>query len=101
MLETSKGLTLGSEWLSSKLPFLSFNRVQGKNIRKDSKAQNLDITANVKVILDDKNYSVEFNFVFDRYDFNTFANLNGNTFLNLIPEWLQENSMIINIIISA
>ena len=55
----------------------------------------------VKVIIDDKLYSDEFNEVFEGYNFLNMSNPNGQSFASLVAEWSKENSIIINIIISA
>ena len=55
----------------------------------------------VKVILDDKLYSNEFNEVFKGYNFANMAHPKGQSFASLVTEWSKENSVIINIIISA
>lgn len=79
-LDTSEGVTKGSIWLSSKLVPPSFDIFQNGNIRKALEAQNL----------------------LKGYDFKTCTNpINGSTFVELVADWLQDNSIIINIIISS
>lgn len=57
---------------------------------------------NVTKILNNGNYSHEFNRVYNGYDFNSFVNnLNKGTFTQLISDWSQDNSIIVNIIISS
>jgi len=54
----------------------------------------------VKAIIDDKLYSKEFNEVFE-YNFSNMAHPKGQSFTSLVTEWSKENSVIINIILSA
>ena len=101
-LDTSEGVTKGSIWLSSKLVPPSFDIFQNGNIRKALEAQNLFVAINIVKLLNDVNYTNEFENVLKGYDFKTCTNpINGSTFVELVADWLQDNSIIINIIISS
>jgi len=51
------------------------------------------------VILNDENYSSEYNKVANCYGYSSFLNINGKNRVELVTEWSKENSTIINIII--
>lgn len=101
VLYTTKGITKGGEWLSSKLPSPPFDVFQGDNLRKSQEAQNVFIASNIKSILNDELYTEEFNEVLNDYDFTSMRNINGLSFTGLVLEWSKENSILLNIIISA
>jgi len=71
VLETTKGITEGGTWLSSKLPTPPFDVFQGDNLRKSEEAKSLFIAMNIKSILKDENYTKEFDEVCDDYDYIT------------------------------
>ena len=100
-LDTTEAVTAGSLWLCDKLVLPPYDIYHGGNIRKSLEAQNLYVAMNLTKILNDENYSHEFNRVYNGYDFNSFVNnLNKGTFTQLISDWSQDNSIIVNIIIS-
>ena len=99
-LITSKGITAGGSWLSSKIP-PPFDIFQDDNVRKANEASSMYIAIIVKVILNDSLYSDDFNAVFEGYNINNMAHPDGQSFASLVNEWSKENSVIINIIISA
>ena len=51
------------------------------------------------MILNDDNYSSEYNKIANGYGYSSFLNINGKNRVELVTEWSKENSTIINIII--
>jgi hypothetical protein len=101
VLNATKGITEGGEWLSSKLPLPPFDVFQDDNLRKSEEAQSLYTAINIKSIVDDENYTAEFDGVYKDYDFSKMKNANGLSFTSLVIDWSKENSFLIKIMISA
>jgi len=87
--------------MSTKLSRPTFDVFQDNNIRRSDEAKSIYIASNVKHILDNPDYFLEFDSVLSGYDFEKLYNPNGLSFSSLVSKWSQANSIIINIIISA
>ena len=101
VMNTDKGVKACSKWLSTKLEPPSFDVFQNDNVRKANEAQQCYVATNIMKILKDENYSEEYYAVLKSYDFDTFSNNSNVSWSDLVTSWSQDNSMIINIIISA
>lgn len=73
--------------MSEKLSRLTFNVFKDNNIWKADEARCIYIASNVKHILDNDDYSLEFNSVLNGYDFEKLCNPNGSTFSSLVSNW--------------
>lgn len=90
-------------WLSDKLPDISFDIEQGGNMRMGNEAEALYCLVCVANILNEKGvFKKEVKDIVSDYSFNTMtSNVDGKSFRGLLNEWLNLQSVIINIIISA
>jgi hypothetical protein len=86
-------------WLSDKIPAPNFDIEQSGNLRKAQEAECAYICTIVASILNDKMFNEELEDVIKAFDFNTMTG--GNTFSDLLNDWLNLQSVIINIIVSA
>ena len=77
--------------MSTKLSRPTFDVFQDNNMRRSDEAKSIYIASNVKHILDNPDYFLEFDSIL----------LNGLSFSSLVSKWSQANLIIINIIISA
>lgn len=91
------------EWLSDKVPFISFDIDQNGNVRKAEEAESLFCSIVVANSLRDEYFRNELKDCAKQYDFSCMKPLldDGTTFKSLLGEWQTLQSSIINILISA
>lgn len=91
------------EWLSDKVPFVSFDIDQNGNVRKAVEAESLFIAVVVANSLQDEYFRNELVEVAKKYDFDAMKSLktSGITFKELLNEWQSLQSVTINVLISA
>lgn len=92
------------EGLSDVLPDINFDVEQSGLIKNAEEAEAIYITTIVAHILQDSIFREDLMYVANNYNFRNMSpndSIKGKTFVNLLNEWKNENSIIINIIISA
>lgn len=91
------------EWLSDKIPDVEFDIDQNGNVRKADEAEALFCCINVSNIIRDSDFKNEVLEIAKEYDFDAMKNRSdGNkNFRDLLSEWQDLQSVIINILISA
>lgn len=89
-------------WLSDKIPFPNFDIQQGGNIRKAEEAESCYICCIIAAILKDDSFTKELEDAIKGYDFTKMSSLKDNgSFSLLLREWLDLQSIVINVIVSA
>lgn len=96
-------ITEKGEWLSSKLPSLTFDIDQSGNVRKADEAEAMYICMQVAHILKEPSFKRELLELSKEYDYEAMkGGVNGElTFRELLKDWQSLQSVIINIIVSA
>lgn len=91
------------EWISDKLPNVCFDIEQSGNVRKADEAEALFCLINVSMILKEDSFKEEVRNFASSYDFNNMKPISDEekTFRNLLNDWQELQSSIINILISA
>jgi hypothetical protein len=91
------------EWISSKLPPITFDIDQSGNVRKSEESESMYICAQVAHILSGDEFLYEFKQVANDYNFDEMAgrSTEGNTFRTLLESWQSYQSVIINVLVSA
>lgn len=91
------------EWLSDNLPTIDFDINQNGNVRKADEAEALYCVIVVSQILKENDFKNEVIDLSRKYDFNDLKEItsDGLSFRKLLTEWLDLQSEIINIIVSA
>jgi hypothetical protein len=89
-------------WLSDRIPPLDFDVLQGGNFRKAKEAESCYICCVIASVLRDEAFSFELNNIIKVYDFEKMAGVNDEeSFYNLLTDWSNLQSIIINVLISA
>lgn len=89
-------------WLSDKIPDPTFDVLQGGNLRKAEEAESCYICCIIAAILKDEVFTSELEVLFKSYDFERMiGNDDTQAFSNLLREWMDLQSIIINVIVSA
>jgi hypothetical protein len=91
------------EWLSDRLPPVPFDVEQSGNVRKSDEAEALYCAIVIAHILKEPIFKEEIRKMAKTYDFTNMKNNidQEQTFRGLINDWQSQQSVIINIIISA
>lgn len=89
-------------WLSDKIPSPCFDILQGGNLRKAEEAEAFYICCIITAILKDDSFTSEIEKVISNYDFVKMDSVEANyNFVNLLIDWQDLQSVIINVIVSA
>lgn len=101
--ELNTSISEKGEWLSDKLPLITFDIDQNGNVRKADEAEALYCCICVANILKEKSFKLEVDDIVKSYDFSAMKSNDDDsqTFRNLLISWQDLQSVIINILISA
>lgn len=96
-------ISLDGEWLSNILPPITFDTIQGGNVRKSNEAQFAYCCLMVAIVVADDVFKEEFINVIDNYDFQRMDSKSDKSknFKDLLREWQNLQSWTVNVIISA
>lgn len=99
----SFSLTESGEWLSDKIPPVPFDVEQSGNVRKADEAEALFCLIIICSILKEEEFKIELMEIASNYDFSEMKNLSldNKNFRELLNEWQELQSIVINIIVSA
>lgn len=91
------------EWLSDQIPNVEFDIDQSGNVRKADESEALFCLINISRILKEQVFKEELKEVSKKYDFKNMKSIKDGdkTFRDLLNEWQEMQSVIINIIVSA
>lgn len=90
------------EWLSDIIPGVTFDVEQGGNLRKAEEAESAYCCCIVYLVLNDDDFKKELVDVIKNYDYNSMSGLsNCKNFKDLLTEWQDLQSTVINVAISA
>lgn len=101
--EMLTSITEKGEWLSERMPFITFDIDQNGNVRKADEAEAFYICICVANILKENEFKDEVRECAKNYDFIAMKNLSDKTsnFRDIVNSWQDLQSSIINILISA
>lgn len=89
-------------WLSDKIPPPSFDILQSGNLRKADESESCYICCVIASVLNDDVFLTEIKDLISTYNFNEMGDVTkGKSFNLLLVEWLDLQSVIISIIVSA
>lgn len=99
----SFSLTNSGEWLSDKIPPVTFDIDQSGNVRKASEAEALFCLIVISLVLKEDEFRNELVEVAKDYDFSNMKHFSDDsiTFRGLLNSWQNYQSLIINTLVSA
>lgn len=98
----SFNLHADGKWLSNSVPPVPFDVDQNGNIRKGEEAEAAYCCIIVTLVLKDSVFSKELDEVINDYDFREMdGNIKGNNFKKLLSSWLDLQSSLVNVSVSA